>query len=81
MLADAALDVDPGYNVTIKVGGASGPRIELAMPAAMFTIPTINTEQVVSTAINFTAQAKNSGNTDFDIANTNELTVSYHSNV
>jgi len=81
MLADAALDVDPGYNVTVKVGGASGPRIELAMPAAVFTIPTINTEQVVSTAINFTAQAKNSGNTDFDIANTNELNVTYHSNV
>jgi len=81
MLADKALDVDPAYNVTINIGGATGPHVKLAMPATVFTIPTVNTEQVVSTAINFTAQAKNSANTDYDIAETNELTVTYYSNV
>jgi hypothetical protein len=52
------------------------------MNSAMLTIPTVNVEQVVSTQINFTAQghtAEYASNADYDITNTNELTVRYYS--
>lgn len=77
MLTDSATDVDPEFQVELKIGGTGATRVELLMPACVLTIPTINTEQVISTAINFTAQG--SANSAFAIDTANEITVKYYS--
>jgi len=76
LLTDSSTDVDPLYRATLKVGGSGDNRVELAMPSIVLSIPSVNTEQVVSTTITFTAQA-NDG-TAFDIAASNELNVKYY---
>lgn len=77
MLAGSTTDVDPAFAVQIEVGGASNAtRVEFEMPATVLTIPTVTTEQVVSTTINFTAQG--SASSAFDIGAANELEVRYY---
>jgi threonine dehydrogenase-like Zn-dependent dehydrogenase len=77
LLASSTSDVDPAFAIQIEVGGStSNTRIELDMPAAVLTIPSVSAEQVVSTTINFTAQSSNAG--AFDIAAANELEVRYY---
>lgn len=77
MLASSSTDTDPEYAVTIAVGGsANATRVELAMPATVLQIPTISTDQVVSTTINFTAQGFNGS--AFDITASNEISISYY---
>jgi len=77
LLASSATNIDPGFNITVKIGGASGNRVEIAMPAAVLQIPTVNTEQVVSTTINFTAQGKAAG-AAYDIEAANEAVITYY---
>lgn len=81
MLENSVSDVSPVHRVTIKLGGTGTVRAELVMPAAVFSIPAVNTEQVVSTEITFAAHATNAGNTDFDLTRANEIEVKYYSNV
>jgi hypothetical protein len=77
MLASSATDVDPEFEITVAlVGSTNATRVEFEMPAAVLTIPSVTTEQVVSTTINFTAQGS-AGNA-FDIGAANELTVRYY---
>jgi hypothetical protein len=77
MLAGSTTDVDPAFSVQLEVGGAANAtRVEFEMPAAVLTIPTVATEQVISTTINFTAQG--SASSAFDIAEANELEVRYY---
>lgn len=82
MLASSATDTDPKFYIQIEVGGSTNPvRLELEMNAAMLTIPTVNVEQVISTQINFTAQAHTAAyasTSDYDIGNSNELLVRYY---
>jgi hypothetical protein len=76
MLASSTTDVDPAFSVQVEVGGAANAtRVEFEMPAAVLTIPTVATEQVISTTINFTAQGSATG--AFDIGEANELEVRY----
>jgi len=77
LLTDSATDVDPQYYLKIIVGGSASTatRVELTMPSVVLAIPSVNTEQVVSTTINFTAQGATSN--AFDISAANELTVGY----
>ena len=76
MLVDSVSDVDPAFYVQIEVGGATNStRVEFEMPGTVLTIPTVSTEQVVSTTINFTAQGTSSS--AFDIGQSNELEVRY----
>jgi len=83
MLAAASASVEPMAALTIAVGGASnGNRIELNMPSVTFSVPTVDVQAVVSTAINFTAEgyvpsATANGNT-FALDETNDLTVRYY---
>jgi hypothetical protein len=70
-------DVSPAYQIVIRIGGATGPRVEMTMPAAMITVPTINVEQIVSTTINFIAQPKASASAAFDITQANEIELLY----
>ena len=77
MLVASDSEVDPEFEITIAMGGSTNAtRVEFEMPAAVLTIPSVSTEQVVSTTINFTAQGS-TGNA-FDIGAANELTVRYY---
>ena len=77
MLAGSTTDVDPAFYVQLEMGGASNAtRVEFEMPATVLTIPTVATEQVVSTTINFTAQG--SASAEFDIGAANEIEVRYY---
>lgn len=79
LLASSTTDVDPAFFVQFEVGGATNAtRVEFEMPATVLTIPTVSTEQVVSTTINFTAQGSATG--AFDIGEANELEVRYFTN-
>lgn len=77
MLAGSTTDVDPAFYMQVEVGGAANvTRVEFEMPATVLTIPTVSTEQVISTTINFTAQG--SASAAFDIGTANELEVRYY---
>jgi hypothetical protein len=77
LLAASSTDVDPAYRMKIVIGGTTAAdRVELNMPGVVLTIPTISTEQVISTTINFTAQGVTSN--EFDLAAVNELDVKYY---
>lgn len=77
LLDGSTTDIAPGYSTTIAIGGSSNStRVELAMPACKLSIPSVNTEQVVSVGINFTAHAYNGS--AYDLSGTNEATVKYY---
>lgn len=76
LLASKETEVAPAYNINVKVGGTSGNYVEFDIPAGVLQIPTIATEQVVSTTINFTAAGSTAGS--FDIAKANELNIKYY---
>ena len=77
-MLDNSSNVEPAFSLTVHIGGGSTtkPRVSLVMPSVVLQIPTINTEQVVSTAINFTAQGLTSG--AFDLEAKNEIEVQYY---
>ena len=80
MLSDTS-NVNPKFDVQIAIGGSSNTlKVELAMPTSMLTIPTVDVQQVVSTAINFTAQGSTNGTASgtYDIGASNELAVKYY---
>jgi hypothetical protein len=78
MLTQSVTDVNPAYETIIAIGGSTNPiRMELDVSAGVLTIPSIATEQVISTTINFTAQGYTTSNT-FDITQSNELEVRYY---
>lgn len=77
MLSGSVSDVDPDFYIQLEMGGATNAtRVEFEMPAAVLTIPTVSTEQVISTTINFTAQGSATG--AFDVGAANELEVRYY---
>lgn len=79
MLTGSATDVEPDFQIKLSIGGAdtaTTTRVVLLMPACVLTIPAINTEQVVSSTINFTAQGY-SGSA-FAIDQNNEATITYY---
>jgi hypothetical protein len=81
LLSNATTDVDPAFYIKVAIGGSSATdRVEIEMPAVVLTIPTIATEQVISTTINFTAQGKsgNSGSEVFDLTQSNEINLTYY---
>lgn len=76
LLANAATEINPSYAINIQMGGTSGTHVDVGIPAAMLQIPTVNTEQVISTTLTFTGQGYTS--TAFDIDAANEVTVKYY---
>ena len=70
------------FSALISIGGSvtNTNRVELAMPTTMLSIPTITTEQVISTGITLTAQGSASGTAGdvYNIEQANELTVKYY---
>jgi hypothetical protein len=79
LIANAANEIDPDYAINIQMGGASGTHVDLKIPAAMLQIPTVNTEQVISTTITFNGQGFTGS--DFDIDAANEITIEYNATV
>ena len=81
LLADSTTTVDPKFTINVQLGGPStnATGVEIKLPAAMLQIPTINTEQVISTTINFTAQGFTG--TGYDITESNEATIVYRAAV
>jgi hypothetical protein len=79
MLTGSATDVEPDFQIELNIGGNSSAatRVNLLLPACVLTIPAINTEQVVSSTINFTAQGY-SGSA-FAIDQNNEAKLTYFS--
>lgn len=78
LLTASKTDVNPAYNLKMSIGGSATAttRVDLIMPAAVLQIPTIATEQVISTTIGFTAQG--SSGSSFDIGSNNELEIRYY---
>jgi hypothetical protein len=76
LLDSSATAIDPYYAITVSLGGsASDTKVDITLPSAMLQIPAINTEQVISTTINFTGQGSTSN--AFDITKNNEVSLSY----
>lgn len=77
LLAASDTTTEPKYNMTIHIGGNSTAtlRVDLKMMGTVLQIPTINSEQVISTQINFTAQGYSGSN--YDVTATNELVIDY----
>jgi len=76
LLDSSATAIDPQYAITVSLGGSTATtKVDLNLPAAMLQIPAVNTEQVISTTINFTAQGSSSN--AFDITKNNEATITY----
>jgi hypothetical protein len=76
LLANAATEINPSYAINIQMGGATGTHVDVQLPAAMLQIPTVNTEQVISTTLTFTGQGWTG--TAFNIDEANEAFVKYY---
>jgi hypothetical protein len=77
LLAASETNVNPAFNLKMSIGGSTATtKVDLEMPAAMLQIPTIASEQVISTTVGFTAQGY-SGSA-FDIGSDNELAIKYY---
>ena len=80
LLANSSSEVDPKADIQLDIGGSTATtRVTIDVDTAMLQIPTVNTEQVISTQINFTGQGSTGGN--FDITQNNEMTVTYRAAV
>ena len=82
MLSAAASSVEPMAALAISVGGGASPiKAVIEMPAVTLSIPSVDVQQVVSTAINFTAQSSVPSNvadgTVYDLSEINDVTVKY----
>ena len=73
------------FDITIGLGGtvteptttSAENKLVINMPTAMLQIPQVNTEQIVSTTINFTAQGEGGTADTYDIEASNEMTIKY----
>lgn len=83
MLAAASTVTEPMFSSEIAIGGSGNAlRVELQMPSMSIGVPSVNTEQVVTTAITFNAagsdQTGSATTTAYDESQTNDLTVRYY---
>lgn len=84
MLAAASATIEPMATLTINIGGgANATRIVVDMPAVSITIPSVDVQAVVSTAINFTAAGyipnSTAGANTFALDETNDIAIRYYS--
>lgn len=83
MLTNISTAAETKYAMQVEMGGSSNPvRVELDIDGAVIGIPSVDVQDVVSTAITFSAQGtKNDmASQTYDIENTNDLVVRYFSN-
>ena len=87
MLSAASTATETKYAMEIAVGGhTNAVKVELDMPAVSLQIPSVETQDVISTTINFTAEgfdgstsAAAGGTASYDLEAVNELFVRYYS--
>lgn len=77
ILSAASTDDENQFAVTVELGGSTNTnKVVFDMPTSMLGVPSVTSEQVVSTTINIMPQA---GSTSaYNIEGTNELTVKYY---
>lgn len=77
MLAASSASTENKFAAEISLGGATNTnKVVLTIPTAQLTIPAINSEQIIATSINMTAQGATSG--AYDLEAKNELEVKYY---
>lgn len=87
MLSNASTTTETKYALELAIGGHSNSvKVELDMPAVSLQIPSVETQDVLSTTINFTAEgfdastsAAAGGTASYDLEQTNELLIRYYS--
>lgn len=82
LISQVATDSDPQFYIQVEIGGGSSDtHVDLEMPACVLQIPTVNSEAVITTTVNFTAQSSATvgGNNIFNILNNNEIKLKYYS--
>lgn len=78
-LLSATNAAETKFNLKLAIGGSANTvKVELLTNAVQMQIPTVDIQDVVSTTINFTAQAYTGNAYDLD-ATPNELVVNYYS--
>lgn len=78
ILTDNQTTTETKYMVQIEVGGKlNANHVDFKMNACQIQVPTVDIQDVVSTNINFTAQGYSGA--DYDIEQTNDLSVTYYS--
>ena len=80
LLTSSLTYTDNRFAAVIKLGGVGSTRVEIDMPTTALTIPAINSEQIISTSINMTAQGYNSGTSTYDLEQNNEASIRYYCN-
>lgn len=83
MLDAKTTAIEPMASLSIAIGGKSNTtKVVLEMPSVTFGIPTIDVQQVISTAINFTAAGSTLSSTAnanvFAVDKTNDLLIRYY---
>lgn len=88
MLAAATTNSETKYSLGLQVGGsANSTRVDIAIPGCMLQIPSVETQDVMSTTINFTAQGYDGSNSvaasmasaNYDLESTNDFVMRYYS--
>jgi hypothetical protein len=82
ILTTSASAPETKFKLQVEVGGSiNAVRVELDIPGASLSVPTIDIADVVSTTINFTAQGSDAllSTNNYDITATNDMTVRYYS--
>ncbi len=83
ILAASSTATDTKFQLTIEIGGGNNAtRVAIEMDGAMLQVPTVETADVISTVIGFTAQSTtnvSATGADYDIENTNDASIRYFS--
>ena len=83
MLAAASVTIEPMFSLQLAIGGSgNATKVVLDMPAVTIGVPTVNVQQVVSTAINFTGQgfvpSTTANGNVYDLTQTNDIAIRYY---
>lgn len=82
ILSNVSSAAETKYRLQIEVGGLTNPiRVEFDMDGCMLQVPTIETQDIISTTIGFTAQGSSAlvADQSYDLGNTNDMTIRYFS--
>lgn len=84
ILANVATAAETKYRLELDIGGsAAGTRVELEIDGCSISVPTVETQSIVSTTINFNAQGtiadQSTANAAYDLTQTNNFEVRYFS--
>jgi len=83
MLSAATVTIEPMFALQLSIGGyGNATKVILDMPAVTIGVPTVNVQQVVSTAINFTGQgfvpSTTANGNVYDLTQTNDIAIRYY---